>query len=77
MESLGLYISNPRSEVESDHPFAEPGLFVINDSGQAQIIDISNIAFARPELKTLLRGLNYIRAPGNNYPVRGTYSSSS
>jgi len=62
MEALGLYISNPRSEVESDHPFAEPGLFVINDSGQAQIIDISNIAFARPDLKTLLRGLNYIRA---------------
>jgi len=77
METLGLYISNPRSEVESDHPFSEPGLFVINDSGQAQIIDISNIAFARPDLKTLLRGLNYIRAPGNNYPVRGTYSSSS
>jgi len=77
METLGLYISNPRSEVESDHPFAEPGMFVINQDGQAQIIDVSNVAFARPDLKTLLRGIKYIRTPGNNYPVRGTYASSS
>jgi len=76
METLGLYISNPRSEAESDHPFAEPGMFIVNDQGQAQIIDISNVAFARPELKILLRGINYIRAPGKNYPVRGTYAST-
>jgi len=76
METLGLYISSPRSEVESDHPFAEPAMFIINESKQAQIIDISNIAFARPELKTLLRGVKYIRSPGKNYPVRGTFSLS-
>jgi len=76
METLGLYISSPRSEVESDHPFAEPALFIVNDQKQVQIIDISNIAFARPELKTLVRGLKHIRAPGNNYPVRGTFSSA-
>jgi len=73
MQSLGLYISTPRSEAESDRPFAEPGLIVINEKGEAQIIDISNVAFARPDLKTLIRGLKYIRAPGKNYPVRGTY----
>jgi len=73
MRLLGLYISSPRSELESDRPFAEPAMFVINHKGEAQIIDISNIAFARPELKTLLRGLEYIRVPGKNYPPRGTF----
>jgi len=73
MRALGLYITTPRMPEESDRPFSEPGFFVINDKGQAQIIDISNIAFGRPELKTMLRGLNYIRQPDKNYPIRGTY----
>jgi len=73
MKALGLYITIPRSEAESDRPFAEPGLFIINEKNQAQIIDISNIAFGRPELKTMLRGLIHIRKPENNYPIRGTF----
>jgi len=73
MQALGLYISSPRSELESDRPFAEPAAFVVNHKGDAQIIDIANIAFARPELKTLLYGLEYIREPGKNYPTRGTF----
>jgi len=74
MRALGLYITTPRSEAESNRPFAEPGLFVINEKNQTQIIDISNIAFGRPELKTLLRGLTHIRRPENNYPIRGTFT---
>jgi len=73
MQELGLYISSPRSELESDRPFAEPAAFVVNHDGEAQVICISNIAFTRPELKELLRGLRYIRQPGKNYPTRGTY----
>jgi len=73
MRTLGLYITTPRMPEESDREFAEPGFFVINDKRQAQIIDVSNIAFGRPELKTMLRGLNYIRQPDKNYPIRGTY----
>jgi len=76
MERLGVYISNPYSDAEPATPFAEPALFVINENGLAQIIDISNIAFARPDLKTLLRGLQHIRSPGKNYPIRGTFSST-
>jgi len=75
METLGVYISKPYSDAEPVTPFAEPALFVINEKGLAQIIDISNIAFARPDLATLLRGLQYIRAPDKNYPIRGTFSS--
>lgn len=73
MHQLGLYISNPRSAEETDRPFAEPALLVINDKGELQIIDISNAPFARPELNSILMGLKFIRNPENNYPIRGTY----
>ncbi len=71
MDTLGLYISDPRSEKETDHPFAEPATFVINADGNIQIIDISNAPFARPELESLASGLSFIRE--NDYPIRGTH----
>ncbi len=73
MQDLGLYISVPRSEKETDHNFAEPGLFVINTDGQVQVVDISNNPFSRPDLEVFVSGLEWIRAPENNYPIRGTY----
>ena len=73
MQELGLYISVPRSEKETDHPFAEPGLFVINEKNEVQVVDISNGSFIRPELEALVSGLRFIRDPENNYPIRGTY----
>jgi peroxiredoxin len=73
MKELGLYISAPRSPQETDRPFAEPGLFVVNAEGTVQVADISNAPFARPELDVLLNGLEYIRDPENDYPIRGTY----
>ena len=77
MEELGLYISIPRSEQETDHPFAEPGLFVINDEEKVQVVDISNNPFVRPDLDQLLSGLSWIRKPENNYPIRGTWRPDS
>jgi hypothetical protein len=50
MRTLGLYISEPRSAQETDRPFAEPGLFVVNPEGKVQIVEISNAPFARPDL---------------------------
>lgn len=73
MQTLGLYISTPRSEQETDHPFAEPALFVINHEGKVQVLDMSNGPFARPDLNVLLQGLKFIRNPNNNYPIRGTF----
>lgn len=69
MRTLGLYISSPLSPEETDHPFPEPGVFVINPQGQAQIIEISNAPFARPDLKALLGGLQFVIA--KDYPIRG------
>lgn len=74
MQSLGLYISHPRSLQETDRPFAEPGLFVINGDGALQVVDISNGPFARPDLNSLVSGLTFIRDPENNYPIRGTHA---
>jgi len=73
MKTLGLYISDPRSAQETDHPFAEPGIFVVNEAGTIQVIDISNNPFVRPDLQTLVNGLAWIRNPDNNYPIRGMH----
>lgn len=73
MNTLGLYISDPRSEQETDHPFAEPAVFVVNAEGNIQIVDISNAPFARPELEALANGLSFVRE--KNYPIRGTHQS--
>lgn len=70
MASLGVYISEPRSAQETDWPFAEPGLFVINPAGFVHIVDIANAPFARPDLEALLNGLKFVMA--NDYPIRGT-----
>ena len=71
MRTMGLYISKPRSDAESPRPFAEPGLFVINSDGSLQVTDISNGPFVRPHLETLVGGLEFIRNPEHNYPIRG------
>jgi peroxiredoxin len=70
MRTLGLYISEPRSPQETDRLFPEPGLFVVNPEGKAQIIDVSNAPFARPDLQGVLNGLKFIRE--RDYPIRGT-----
>lgn len=70
MRALGLFISHPRSPEETDRPFAEPGVFVINPAGETQIIDRSNAPFARPDLQSLLAGLQFVIA--KDYPIRGT-----
>ncbi len=75
MQQLGLYLSDPRSPQETDHVFAEPGLFVVNEKGQLHVVDISNNPFVRPELQSLLNGLKWIRDPDNNYPIRGMHAS--
>ncbi|WP_394199309.1 peroxiredoxin-like family protein [Litoreibacter albidus] len=72
MQSLGLYISDPRSPQETDHPFAEPALFVVNADGHAQFINIANAPFLRPDFKSVLSGIGFVRNPDNNYPIRGT-----
>lgn len=69
MRELGLYVSEPRNEQETDRPFPEPGLFVINPQGKLQIVDISNAPFARPDLANLLNGIKFIQ--DKDYPVRG------
>jgi hypothetical protein len=62
-----------RSAQETDRPFSEPGIFVINQEGKLQVTDISNAPFSRPDLDQLVGGLNFIRDPANNYPIRGTF----
>ena len=71
MRQLGLYISEPRPN-ETNRPFPEPGLFVLNEKGQPHIVEISNAPFIRPEPELIIRGIMHIKK--NNYPIRGTLS---
>lgn len=73
MKQLSVYISDPRSEQETDHPFAEPALFIVNEDGNLQVVDISNNPFTRPSLDALVGGLEWVRNPENNYPIRGMH----
>lgn len=71
MKTLGLYISDPRSPSETDRPFAEPGLFLINPEGNLHMADVSNAPFLRPELERLPSRIKYVLE--NDYPIRGTH----
>src|SRR5467141_2258258 len=70
MRALGLYVSNPPSAEETDRPSSEPGLLVVNSEGKVHIIGISNAAFARPDLNSILKGVKFIQE--KRYPIRGT-----
>ncbi len=71
MKKLGLYISEPTSDAETDHLFPEPGLFLVNAKGQIAMIDIANAPFIRPNIDQFFTGLEYVM--DNNYPIRGTH----
>ena len=46
----------PRNIRETDQPFPEPALFLLNPDGEVVIIDYSNSPFARPDLRILVEG---------------------
>lgn len=70
-KNWGLWISKAFKEVEADI-FTEPGLFWVRPDGKLYLADISNMPWARPDLKILLSKVGY--ALENNYPARGTYA---
>lgn len=72
MKRLGLYISEPTSDSETDHLFAEPALFLVNPESKITMLEISNAPFIRPNIDHFITGLEY--ALENNYPIRGTHS---
>ena len=70
MRALGLYISAPKAQPETDRPFAEPGMFLVNRAGQIHSVDISSVPWSRPEPGALLRGLAHMQKVGS--AIRGT-----
>ena len=70
MRALGLYVSEPLSESETDRTFAEPGVFCLRPDGTALLIAVSNGPSARPDLDQLLDGM--IFTIENDRPPRGT-----
>ncbi len=70
-QNWGLWISKAFKDVEADI-FTEPGLFWVRPDGKLYLLDISNMPWARPDLKNLLSKVGY--ALENNYPARGTFT---
>jgi len=70
MRALGLYVSDPLSEAETDARFAEPGMFALRPDGSLMLVDISNGPASRPDLDELLDGMRFNIE--NDRPVRGT-----
>lgn len=70
MRAIGLYVSEPLSEAETDAPLSEPGAFAIRPDGTLMLADISNGPAARPDLDELLDGMIFNIT--NNRPARGT-----
>ena len=52
------------------HDFPEPALFVLDPTGRAHIIEVSNAPFVRPDLDGIANGLGFIQAKA--FPIRGT-----
>lgn len=73
MNTLGVYISDPRSSEEAPAPFAEPALFVVNADGDVQFLDKSNAPFVRPDMRRVLDGIKYV--PSKDYPIRGAHTN--
>jgi hypothetical protein len=45
----------------------------VNEKNDIHIAEIANAPFVRPDLEQLVSGLEFIRNPDNNYPIRGTF----
>ncbi len=63
-----LYISKGINDTEPD-TFFEPGLFIIRPDNTLYAALIQSMPFVRPDLKTLLKTIDYIL--NNDYPARG------
>lgn len=74
MQHLGLYISSPRHGMDVEGPFAEPGLFVVNEARELRMVDIANVPFLRPQLDSIVNGLKFMRGMSETFPANGTFA---
>ncbi|MBY5933513.1 redoxin domain-containing protein [Tateyamaria omphalii] len=78
MKSLGLYVSGPRHGMDVEGPFAEPGLFIVNERQQLWMADVSNVPFLRPQLNSVVGGLRFVRGflkdQPRTFPANGTFA---
>lgn len=68
--TLSLYMTAYPVDYELSGHYAEPGLFIINPEGLAQVVERSNSPSVRPDLDIVLDGI--IGTQNRNLPIRGT-----
>ena len=62
MYQLNLHLSVPKDFQETNHPFAEPALFIVDEQSQIILSDITNNPYTRPNLDLLLSGLTELKS---------------
>lgn len=65
----GLYVSSAKPGSTEPALFAEPGVFLVRPDGTLYAGIINTMPFARPHLKDVLSGLDFVIK--NDYPARG------
>ena len=69
----GLYVSSGRGKtsmgIEEPERFGEPGVFLVRPDGTLYWAAVQTVPFARPHLRDILAGLDYVIK--NDYPARG------
>eukprot|EP01129_Flabellula_baltica_P014888 TRINITY_DN727_c0_g1_i1.p1 TRINITY_DN727_c0_g1~~TRINITY_DN727_c0_g1_i1.p1 ORF type:complete len:192 (-),score=20.46 TRINITY_DN727_c0_g1_i1:41-571(-) len=73
MKELGLYVSDVWHN-ETDHPFNEPAMMVVDRESKLLLIDVANHPAVRPDLQTLVYALTGLETHVKNYPIRGTFN---
>jgi hypothetical protein len=76
MQMIGLLVLKLAPSGDSDHIFSESRLLIDNSEGDLQTIVLCNKRSVRPDLALSVSGLEWIRDPGINYSIRGTYVNS-
>lgn len=71
-EALGLWLSESIRDGEPQ-VFSEPGLFWVRPDGRLYLAEVSSAPFVRPDLKSLLGRVGFIR--DTEYPARGTLAA--
>lgn len=66
---LSLYMTPHEEDYELSGSYSEPGLFLVNPDGLAQVLERSNSPSVRPDLEVVLDGI--IGTQDRNLPIRG------
>ena len=70
MQTLGVYVTEPLSNEDVHHVFAEPAFYIINPERNMHVISLTTAPIIRADVKSLIIGLKFTIK--NDIGPRGT-----